>query len=101
MGVPAFPVTYTMIALWVYEKCSTRDGSFYTYKHGLRMAAGIAEPMWINNPVFRTVAYFDPDGTALSEFMRERALYKTCPFCTSFFAFCASPVPLTAFVAQH
>ncbi|GAA5872646.1 hypothetical protein JCM3774_001872 [Rhodotorula dairenensis] len=75
MDIPVFPMTYAMIALWMYDKCSTRDGYFHTYKQGLWVAAGLVESLWVDNPVFRAVACFDPDGTALRDFMKERVSY--------------------------
>jgi hypothetical protein len=63
-----------MMALWLYEKCSTRDGYFQTYKQGVGLAADYAEPVWTNHPVFDTMRRFDRDGTALSAFLEERRL---------------------------
>ena len=63
-----------MMALWLYEKCSARDGYFQTYKHGVGLAADIVESLWTIHPVFRTMRQFDRDGTALSEFLEERRL---------------------------
>ncbi|TKA50456.1 hypothetical protein B0A53_06126 [Rhodotorula sp. CCFEE 5036] len=74
IDVPPFPITYAMMALWLYEKCSTRDGYFQTYKQGVGLAADYAEPVWTNHPVFDTMRRFDRDGTALSAFLEERRL---------------------------
>ncbi|GAA5992436.1 hypothetical protein JCM10908_000817 [Rhodotorula pacifica] len=72
MDVPAFPITFAMVALWLFEKCSTRDGYFHTYKHGIQLAADVVESLWKAEPIYRTMRDYDRDGTALSEFMTER-----------------------------
>lgn len=82
VDVPPFPITYAMMALWFFEKCSNHDGYFHTYKHGVGLAADISESQWTTHPVFRTMRRFDKDGTALSEFLEERRVaYKSCESC--------------------
>lgn len=61
-----------MMALWLFEKCSTRDGYSQTYKNGIALAADHAEPLWMSRPIFWTMRQFDPDGTAVREFLEER-----------------------------
>ena len=79
VDVPPFPLTNAMMALWLFEKCSVQNGYFHTYKHGVGLAADIAESLWITHPVYRTMRRFDKDGTALSESLEERRVaYKSC-----------------------
>lgn len=78
VDVPPFPLTNAMMALWLFEKCSVQNGYFHTYKHGVGLAADIAESLWITHPVYRTMRRFDEDGTALSESLEERRVaYKS------------------------
>lgn len=77
VDVPPFPITHAMMALWLFEKCSTRDGYFQTYKHGVALAADHSEPLWDTRPIFWTMRQFDPDGTAVREFLEERRSFKS------------------------
>ncbi|BGP54134.1 hypothetical protein JCM8202v2_001708 [Rhodotorula sphaerocarpa] len=74
MDVPVFPITDTLGALWMFEKCSTSDGYFKTYKSGLSRAFKLSDAEWKDQPVYQELSHFDPDATALTEFMEERRL---------------------------
>lgn len=74
MDVPVFPITNALFALWMFNKCSTGDGHFRTYKAGLSYAVELSSSDWKGQPVYEELSRFDPDGTALDEFMEERRL---------------------------
>lgn len=58
----------------MFEKCSTSDGYFKTYKSGLSRAFKLSDAEWKDQPVYQELSHFDPDATALTEFMEERRL---------------------------
>ncbi|POY76731.1 hypothetical protein BMF94_0323 [Rhodotorula taiwanensis] len=79
-NIPPFPLTYTSMALWLYDKCSLSDGHFHTYKHGLLLAADVVRASWKSERVYKELSRFDSGGLALSEFFEERRLmYQKAP----------------------
>lgn len=72
--IPPFPMTQTIVALWLFDKCSIRDGFFQTYKSGLMLACELVFASWKNDELYWEVSLFDPNGIALSEFLTERRL---------------------------
>ncbi|GAA5904897.1 hypothetical protein JCM8208_007214 [Rhodotorula glutinis] len=72
-GIPVFPMTPAVVALWLVDKCSTAgDGYFLTYSRLLLKIMHLAESGWSSSSTYRELLAFDPDSDAITDFLRER-----------------------------
>ncbi|GJN88298.1 hypothetical protein Rhopal_001263-T1 [Rhodotorula paludigena] len=86
VGVPTFPVSPAMLALWMYDKCSAKDVYSATYASALNRIMNLTKSFWSSSSLYDELVALDPDATALTEFMAERSNQKRG---WSFKAYCA------------
>ncbi|BGO89883.1 uncharacterized protein RHTO_03283 [Rhodotorula toruloides NP11] len=72
--MPPFPLTPALVALWLFDKCSKADGWFKTYTRGLLAIARLPAlaDEWQTQPLYARLLEYDPDFTAVKEFLDER-----------------------------
>ncbi|GAA5851218.1 hypothetical protein JCM9279_007488 [Rhodotorula babjevae] len=72
-GVPVFPMTPAILALWLVHKCSAHgEGYFKTYKRLLIKIMHVAAPGWAASSVYRSLLALDPECEAVKDFLLER-----------------------------
>lgn len=72
--IPPYPLTPAILALWLYDKCSSADGFFNTYKRSLEKIVELEglQKLWANQSTYKQLLDLDPDSTAFNEFINER-----------------------------
>lgn len=72
--MPPFPLTPALIALWLFDKCSQADGHPKTYTQALIAMARLhaLADEWRTQPSYAPLLKYDPDFTAVKEFLVER-----------------------------
>ncbi|BGO97986.1 hypothetical protein JCM10021v2_001644 [Rhodotorula toruloides] len=72
VDVPPYPITFALLSLAMFARCSTKNGHFATFKLDLQHIMQATASPWEGEAMYEALVGKDPNGTALKEFMDER-----------------------------
>ncbi|KPV76132.1 uncharacterized protein RHOBADRAFT_53115 [Rhodotorula graminis WP1] len=71
-SIPVLPIPPPVLALWLYDKCASRDDWPRTYQRQVEQCAAAVNDIWAGNAAYETIRELDPTSRAVCEFMSER-----------------------------
>ncbi|GAA5851203.1 hypothetical protein JCM9279_007483 [Rhodotorula babjevae] len=75
--IPPYPITYALLALVVYARCSAEDKADRSLRAILLRLMSATAEIWEEHPTYDELCDMDGDGTAFAEFWREHHGKKT------------------------